>query len=144
MRHRGAGILYTDGKEILLLFRSAEASAHPNTWAPTGGRIEKGEDVLEAAKRESREEIGTLQGKQIAKFNDAFIMFIFKVTKPFDVRLNKEHTKYKWVKLDEVEGLKLHPNFKKEWPNYRQAIEKSKRSFKEWLNVNHSGRVALS
>lgn len=76
MKKTGAGILYTDGKTVLLLYRSEYVKAHSFTWAPTGGSIEDGEDLLEAAKRESLEEIGVFKGKQIAEFpQDKFAMF---------------------------------------------------------------------
>ena len=135
MKHRGAGILYTDGKKILLLYRSEKTKAHQLTWAPTGGSIEDGEDFLEAAKRESKEEIGVLKGHQIAGFiKDPFVMFIFKVDKPFEAKLNDEHTKFEWIDLNKVSNYKLHPNFEKEWPKYLRAIEKNNRSFKEWIS----------
>ena len=134
MKHRGAGILYTDGKKILLLYRSVNTRAHPFTWAPTGGGIEKGENYLQTAERESKEEIGILKGRKIAEFvNDPFIMYVYKVGKPFEVKLNDEHTKSEWVSLDKVNSYKLHPNFKKEWPKYLKAIQKSNSSFSEWL-----------
>ena len=116
----------------MLLHRSSETKAYPFTWAPTGGSIEEGEDLLEAAKRESKEEIGTVRGYKIAEFtDDKFAMFIFKVNEPFKVKLNDEHTKMEWVNIDDVEKYKLHPNFKKEWPKYRKAIK----PFSEWLNT---------
>jgi len=134
MKHLGAGILYTDGKTALLLHRSKEVRAEPHTWASTGGGIEDGESLEQTAKRESKEEIGSLQGKKIAEFHDKFVMYIYKVAKPFKVKLNDEHTEAKWVPLDEVASYKLHSNFKKEWPRYKKAIEKNTHSFKEWLD----------
>lgn len=132
MEHIGAGILYTDGKTVLLLHRSDSVRAYPDTWASTGGGIEEGESLEQTAKRESKEEIGVLKGRKIAAFHDKFVMYIYKVGKPFDVRLNDEHTEHEWVELDEVEEYDLHPNFKKEWPKYLRAILKNNRSFKEW------------
>lgn len=135
MKHLGAGILYTDGKKILLLHRSSEARAYPHTWATAGGGIEEGEDALQAAKRESEEEVGAIKGKKITGFlSDPFIMYIFKVDKPFDVKLNNEHTDSAWVDLDKVMDYKLHPNFKKEWPKYLRAIDKNNHSFGGWLS----------
>ena len=135
MEHLGAGILYTDGKKILLLHRSKETKAYPYTWAPTGGGIENGEDLLQTAERESKEEIGALKGKKIIGFlSDPFVMYIYKVDKPFDVKLNDEHTESKWVNLTDVKDYKLHPNFKKEWPKYLRAIDKNNHSFGGWLS----------
>lgn len=134
MKHIGAGIIYTDGKKILLIKRSKKVRAHPYTWASAGGGIEKGETLLQTAERESREEIGTLKGKKIAEFvNDPFAMFIYKVDEPFPVKLNDEHTESKWADLDSVEQYNLHPNFKEEWPKYLKSINKHNRSFAEWI-----------
>ncbi len=134
MDHLGAGIIYTDGKKVLLLRRSKEVSSYPYTWAGPGGGIEKNESLLRAAERESKEEIGVFKGKKIAEFHDKFVMYIYRVDKPFDVRLNKEHTDARWVALKDVAGYQLHPNFKKEWPRYLRAIEKNNSSFKEWIS----------
>lgn len=135
MKHKGAGILYTDGKKVLLLYRAPQTENYPLTWASAGGHIEDGEDLLHAAERESKEEIGVVKGKKITGFlTDSFVMFIFKVDKPFEVNLNDEHTKAEWVKLNDVKDYKLHPNFKKEWPKYLRTIEKNNRSFGGWLS----------
>ena len=135
----GAGILYTNGHKVLLLHRSAKVKSYSFTWAPTGGSIEDGENFLQAAERESKEEIGVLKGSKIAEFvNDPFIMFIFKVDEPFKVQLNDEHTKSKWISLDKVIEYKLHPNFKKKWHKYLHAIEKNNHKFSEWLKRSKS------
>lgn len=135
MKHKGAGILYTDGKKVLLLYRSAEAREYPLTWASTGGGIEGDEDLFQTAERESKEEIGVLKGKKITGFlSDPFVMYIYKVDKPFEIKLNDEHTKSEWVTLDKVADYKLHPNFKKEWPKYLRAIDKNNHSFGGWLS----------
>jgi len=134
MKHKGAGIVYTDGKKVLLIKRSSKARDYPFTWASAGGNIEEGEGLKQAAERESREEIGTVKGRKIAEFiNVPFAMFIYKVDKPFVVKLNEEHTESKWVDLDSVGSYKLHPNFRKEWPNYLKAINKNNKSFSEWI-----------
>lgn len=137
MKHKGAGIVYTDGKKVLLIKRSSKVRDYPFTWASAGGGIEDGENLQQAAERESREEIGTVQGRKIAEFiNAPFAMFVYKVNKPFEVKLNDEHTESKWVDLDSVQSNKLHPNFKKEWPDYLKAITKNKHSFIEWIISN--------
>jgi len=135
MKHLGAGILYTDGKKILLLHRSKDATDFPSTWATAGGGIEEGEESLTAAERESKEEVGAVKGKRITGFlSDPFIMYIYKVDRPFDITLNNEHTESAWVDLDKVIDYKLHPNFRKEWPKYLRAIDKNNHSFGGWLS----------
>jgi 8-oxo-dGTP pyrophosphatase MutT (NUDIX family) len=138
---RSAGIIYTDGKKILLLKRSEEVR-NSGMWAPVAGKMEDDEDWLEVAKRESKEEIGTFTGKKIAEFQigDNFKMFIYKVPQPFEVKLNDEHTKYEWVPLKDVKDYKLHHRFEDEWSRYLLAIERNNHSFKEWFleRINQS------
>jgi 8-oxo-dGTP pyrophosphatase MutT (NUDIX family) len=63
---RAAGLLIqrTDNKKILLLLRSAEVM-DPGLWGIPGGRVEPWEDDLNAAIRESEEELGEVYGLEI-------------------------------------------------------------------------------
>lgn len=134
---KAAGIIFTDGKKILLLKR--ETGDHSKTWAIPGGKAHEKETPIENAKREAKEEIGTVQGKEIDKYSvENFTGYIYKVDMPFKVTLNKEHSQYEWVDLDKVKEKNLHPSFAKEWPIYLKKIIKSnkRKTFKEWLK-NH-------
>lgn len=128
----GAGILYTTGKKVLLLKRSAD-SKNPLKWALVGGKREKNETPLETAKRESKEEIGFVKGKKIRTVNGEFVVFIFKVEDTFKPNLNDEHLDYAWVDLKDVPEYDLHPKLRKKWEEYLKII-KSKLSFNEWIN----------
>ena len=52
----GVSILIKNNNKILLIKR--KGSHGQGTWAPPGGHLDFGEDVLECAKRETREEVG--------------------------------------------------------------------------------------
>ena len=54
---KAAGILFVVGETALFL-RRGNGSACPNTWGCPGGKIEDGETEMEAAIRETMEEIG--------------------------------------------------------------------------------------
>ena len=137
----GAGILYTDGEKILLLKRNG--SDNEGTWAIPGGKVEKGESYLDAARRESIEECGKVLGNRIEDFQSRdgahhFYTYLYSVSKPFECELSKEHSKWKWVNLNEVEKMNLHPRFKESWPTFLRAIQKHfplKKSFSEWLKT---------
>lgn len=137
---RGAGILFTDGQKILLLLRAGGAADQGGKWCIPGGKTEEGETPLDTAKRETREEIGTLKGTKFASFDEkdnhhVFTVFLYKVPGPFeDIHLSDEHNKYKWVDIDDIKDLPLHPEFAKHISYYIKAIRKKfPRSFSEWL-----------
>jgi 8-oxo-dGTP pyrophosphatase MutT (NUDIX family) len=126
VRERGAGFVFTDGKKVLLLLRSSKCS-NPNTWGLPAGGLQDEEDFRQAAERESREEIGSCSGKTFYKSVEAngnWIFFFNKVPKPFKCKINKEHTNWKWVDLDEVKSYKLHPKLKKKINHYISIIKK--------------------
>lgn len=64
--HRTAHIwIINDNKELLLQKRSANKKSHPNCWDISGaGHIRTGEDVLDGAIRELKEELGVIAKKK--------------------------------------------------------------------------------
>jgi len=121
-----AGILFTNGEKVLILKR-APGSSHPHTWGLPGGHIEDGETPLQAAKRECKEEIGKMPyGRHLKTIPEGqWTTFIYKVHQPFTVKLNDEHTKYKWVKFDELKNMRLHPDFKRKIGKYENMLTES-------------------
>lgn len=111
----GAGIVFVtpDGR-VLLLLRSDDADDHPGTWCYPGGHVEDGETTEDAAKREAREELGTLpQGVRRVLYvynGDSvhFTTFRQDVRDSFTPRLNEEHVDYVWVAPDDLPEP-LHP-----------------------------------
>ena len=43
-------------------------------------------------------------------FFSVFYSYIFKVNKPFDVKLSDEHKDYTWVNYKKLRDMKLHKN----------------------------------
>jgi len=111
---KGAGILFTDGKKVLLLKR---LSSHRGTWVPPGGGPEENEIPIETARRESKEECGFNKGKALVKFKsrNGFYTFVVRLNKTFKPKISSEHSEAKWVDIKDVEKYKLHPDFKKDW-----------------------------
>jgi ADP-ribose pyrophosphatase YjhB (NUDIX family) len=137
----GAGILFTDGKSILLLKRK-EPSDHAGTWGIPGGRAKDGEAPIDTARRESKEECGQKDGQQFARFHDKdgshhFHVFLYSVAKPFECTVSNEHSQAKWIPITEMLNYPLHPRLKKSLPYYlnsvKQKFSRHKR-FSEWLS----------
>lgn len=127
----GAGIFFTDGKSVLLLKRS-EKGDNQGTWGIPGGKAELYETAIATAQRECREECGQVQGRRIDSLESQdghhhWTTFFFHVDKPFDCKLSDEHTDWKWVPLEEIEELKLHPKFKENLSRYLKLLERKGR-----------------
>lgn len=139
---RAAGIVFTDGKSILLLKRAGDCD-HSGTWAPPGGKNKSGETDIGAATRESQEEAGlksipgyrfnsmvTKNGKQ------SFTTYFYHVKSPFEVNLSNEHSDHKWANIDDLKSMDLHPKFKDNLPECLQIIRKKTQSFSEWMAMS--------
>lgn len=124
MSNQGAGVLFTDGKCVLLLKRSSK-SKNPDTWGLPGGHAKKNEKSFETASRECEEEIGiTPHGIRVGKVDEAngWIVYIYRVDRPFDVRLNSEHSEYAWIKWIDLGDYKLHPFFERNIEQYKKML----------------------
>lgn len=137
---KGAGIFFTDGSSVLLLKR-AEPGDNKNTWCLPGGKIEEGESPIDAARREAKEECGKVKGSRFedSKERDGqhvWSTFFFRVNKPFKCKLSKEHSDWKWFKINDLEKINLHPKLKENLDRYIKIVKNhfSNMNFKEWLN----------
>ena len=90
-------------RNLYLMRRDAR---HPHCWALPGGKIDDGENLLEAIQRECREELGMIpQFQQLApieKFTTAsqefcYHTFFCSLSQEFQPRLNHEHLGYAWI-----------------------------------------------
>ena len=135
---QGAGILFTDGKQILVLKRSDKGD-HGGTWGLPGGKVEKGESTIAGAMREIEEETGVsyvpgnrLESMESRDGTHRWVTYLYRVTEPFEVTLSDEHTDSKWVDIDKIKDLKLHPQFKAQIDRYLDVIGRKSFGFKEW------------
>lgn len=118
--HSGAGIIFFDGFNVLVLKDST------NKWGFPGGKPVQGETPEQTAERESTEEIGSCPGEQVdvMKFvNDdrIFYSYFYKVSNRFNVKLSDEHVKYKWLPVKELRDIPLKRYVKK---NLKQILTK--------------------
>ncbi len=102
-----AGVLYLNEGRVLLLMRSATAEDQPNTWGFPAGHIEAGESPLEAALRESQEEVGFSPKSAEALLNaDGFALFLAR--DGFTPKLSDESAGYVWAPVENL-PTPLHP-----------------------------------
>jgi len=107
------------GEKILLLHRQ-ENKSQGNTWGVPGGKIEKGEDAIDAAVRETVEETGFMTSKTAIEYlSKVFIkypaydyiyhMIRYKIAgHPSEVRINfNEHKGFTWVTPKDALNMEL-------------------------------------
>lgn len=137
----GAGILFTDGKSVLLLRRNTPSDC-PSKWGLPGGKAEKGESSIDAAMREAKEECGLdrMVGTRFAAFEEKdgrhrFYVYLYSVDTPFECKITKEHDDWKWIPVNELEKYELHPRLERQLPYYKRAIARRfpPKKFSEWV-----------
>jgi 8-oxo-dGTP pyrophosphatase MutT (NUDIX family) len=117
------------GPEVLLL-RRAPRRVLAGLWQGVSGLIEPGETIVEAARRELREETA-IEGDAIEKFyhldyvaefvwapSDALVAsahFAARVRPGVEPILSEEHDTARWASIDEALAVAV-------WPGYREAI----------------------
>lgn len=105
-----AGIMYVTKDGRVLLLRRTDTGE----WAFPGGSLEPGETAIEAAVRESKEEIGRrpdpddlyMWTRRIARGWD-FTTFLNRCGEPFEPVLNDEHDAYAWERLGDHVGASM-------------------------------------
>jgi 8-oxo-dGTP diphosphatase len=103
-----------DDDLILLLKRNARRRTSPNKWQTPSGFLNEGESAEEAALREVKEETslnGTiLKGGRAFEVVDEWarwviVPFLISVKSDKVVIDTKEHSEFRWIKVDEVSGF---------------------------------------
>ena len=140
---KAAGIMFTDGKSILLMKRND--GDHVGTWGIPGGKAKEGETEIGNATRETKEETGltSMPGQRFGSFerknsNFKYTTFFYHVSKPFEIKLNKEHSEYKWVSFSDLNTINLHPKLKKDMSDNLYKIKKKVHSFAEWVCIKEA------
>jgi len=113
-------ILFNPAKKVLVVFKK-----WTKIWEFPQGKIEPGENLMEALKREVEEETGIRNFRIIENFHKrTFYRFRRKgsiIEKTVDyflgttrekVNLSEEHKQYKWCTANEAYGLFKHQNHK--------------------------------
>ncbi|PKR85474.1 DNA mismatch repair protein MutT [Heyndrickxia camelliae] len=104
------GVIIKNGR-VLIIKRCNEAHVAGGTWEGVGGKIEFGEDLESALKREVMEEVGLeIQIKQIlyattfqtSPTRQVVIITYLCTCDNKDITLSNEHSDYLWATYDEL------------------------------------------
>ena len=133
-RHWGlngaAGILILRGNEILLQHRAPWVH-NGDTWGIPGGARDSHESTLEGAFREAIEETGidTNLLTPLHTFTDdhgswKYDTVIARAQEGLVAReVNDESHEVRWVAIEKVAELPLHPSFAKSWPELQSLLK---------------------
>ena len=132
-----AAICFNDKNEVLVLKRAQNRKLYPGLWECGGGQVEIGESFEKAIIRQMKEEAGIIINpiKPFGTYKIDIpdnpqkkipgIKFVCKLLKYYNTRkpkLSKEHTKYKWLGIHQINGLTFIPNIKKDIKTAHQLL----------------------
>ena len=125
-----AGILILRGTEILLQHRAPWVH-NGDTWGIPGGARDSHESTIEGAFREAVEETGidTRLLTPLHTFSDDHGDWKYEtvIARGSDDliahEVNDESHEVRWVEIDEVDELPLHPSFAKSWPELKKLLD---------------------
>ncbi len=111
------------GKYLLLQRSTPMESETIVSWDIPGGRIEPNEALIDALKREVREEVGLkeIPDPQLIAAQDIFVkskdLHVVRLTYRVicdikTVKLSDEHSDYRWVGVKEVKNMNVEPYLK--------------------------------
>lgn len=111
------GLCFDKDNKIMMLLDEK------GNWEPTGGRVQKGEDLIEGLKRESFEETGleckVLDKRPLIVYSTidqngrARLMIYYKIDfENFEFKKSDEHIEMKFFSKDEIRNLQMVPQIK--------------------------------
>lgn len=125
----GKAVIRKNGK-IILIKRAQRSSFEPGLWELPGGKVDYGENLVEALKREVEEEVGLLidVGKPIITWH--FLKEPYWVTgvtfladcRGGTVGLSKEHDEYAWINPRDYAGYPLSRTVKEQVEAYLELL----------------------
>ena len=106
-----AVVILDDDSNMLLLLRSEKSRWMPKKWGLPGGKVESGEETVEAAIRETKEETSLrVQNLSYLKdFSHKAVDLFYTNDYDGDVQIDFEHDDYEWVSRADVEQYDTTP-----------------------------------
>jgi 8-oxo-dGTP diphosphatase len=131
-RFGAAGLLVHDPLRGILLQHRVEWSHHGGTWGLPGGARNQHESAVAGALREAHEEAGVPGGLLSLRFMSvldlgfwSYATVVTEVTEAFEPHIgDPESVELRWVAVDAVTDLPLHPGFASAWPTLRPNLRR--------------------
>jgi len=129
-RYGAAGLLVHDERAGVLLQHRAEWSHFGGTWGLPGGARHAGESAVDGAIREAGEEAGVPADALEIAFTStldlgywSYVTVVMRAARPFEPTIgDAESLELRWVPVEEVDALPLHPGFGSAWPGLRSRL----------------------
>ena len=129
-RFGAAGLLVWHPELGILLQHRAGWSHFGGTWGLPGGARKLGEGAVDGALREANEEAGVPADQVRVLFESlldlgfwTYTTVVVEATEPFTpVISDAESLEVRWVAMDDVDNLPLHPGFAASWPVLRARL----------------------
>lgn len=123
-RFGAAGLLVHHPRGGVLLQHRAEWSHHGGTWGLPGGARHEDESAVAGALREAHEEAGVPVDRVRLAFSSvldlgfwSYVTVAVEAVEQFEPTIgDAESLELRWVPVDEVDTLPLHPGFAASWP----------------------------
>lgn len=119
-------LILNEEEKLLILKRSNKVKTYKGFWGGVAGYVEENEKPYETALKEIKEEVGIKKEyiKLIKKlepisFTDFYeqkrydwkiFVFLFKIIKKCKIKIDWEHTEYRWIKPSEIVNYNTVPN----------------------------------
>ncbi|AWB88957.1 NUDIX domain-containing protein [Salinibacterium hongtaonis] len=125
-----AGLLVHDRDRGILMQHRSTWSHFGGTWGLPGGARHENETAYDAAVREAGEEADVPADAISPLFESvldlgfwSYTTVAVETTRPFEPRISDpESLELRWIPVDELTGLALHPFFARSWPELRARL----------------------
>ena len=129
-RFGAAGLLVIDPSRGVLLQHRALWSHFGGTWGLPGGARHEGENAVDGAIREASEEAAVDPDAVRSRFSHtldlgvwSYVTVVADVVTPFEPQIaDPESLEIRWVPVNEIGALPLHPGFGRMWPTLHRDL----------------------
>jgi 8-oxo-dGTP diphosphatase len=132
-------LLVVKENKVLLFKRSETDESNPGKWAMIGGGIDDGETPEKALTREVKEEAGVFLKNftNLKKYGYGNVELNVFYTNTFDdenIKLNSEHSEYKYFTMEELENEKNTISTNIQFVKDYNAVAEKNEKLNEQLN----------
>ncbi len=130
-------VFVRSGDKLLLLRRSDKVGSYQGKWNTVAGYLDEIKPVKDKVLEELEEEIGVEESDISSitygepwEFKDSSIGRTWLITPVLvelkrrpEVKLDWEHTEFRWIELSELSQFETVPNLDKSWKKVKKGIE---------------------